>query len=69
VLLGEFPTMDFGLVVLRRALNLPRGSALVLFALGRTVGWIAHAMEQYAVHSLIRPRAAYTGPSPISPEP
>jgi citrate synthase len=65
VLLGEFPTMDFGLVVLRRALNLPRGSALVLFALGRTVGWIAHAMEQYAVHSLIRPRAAYTGPSPI----
>jgi citrate synthase len=38
---------------------------LVLFALGRTVGWIAHAMEQYAVHSLIRPRAAYTGPSPI----
>jgi citrate synthase len=63
-LLGEYPTLDFGLVLLRRALKLPRGSALVLFALGRTAGWIAHAMEQYAVKSLMRPRAAYIGPRP-----
>jgi citrate synthase len=63
-LLGDYPTVDYGLVVLRRALGLPRGSALVLFALGRSAGWIAHAMEQYALDQLIRPRAAYTGPSP-----
>ena len=63
-LLGERPNLDYGLVILRRALGLPRGSALVLFALGRTAGWIAHAMEQYALDQLIRPRAAYTGPSP-----
>jgi citrate synthase len=63
-LLGEYPTVDFALVVARRALALPRGSALVLFALGRTVGWVAHAMEQYAVDRVIRPRAAYTGPAP-----
>jgi len=63
-LLGDHPNLDYGLVILRRALGLPRGSALVLFALGRTAGWMAHAMEQYAVDQLIRPRAAYTGPSP-----
>jgi citrate synthase len=63
-LLGEYPTIDFGLVILQRALGLAHGSALVLFALGRTVGWIAHAMEQYAEDRLIRPRAAYTGPPP-----
>ena len=61
-LLGEYPTLDYGLVMLRRALGLPCGSALVLFAIGRTAGWIAHAIEQYATEGLIRPRAAYIGP-------
>ena len=64
-LLGDHPTLDYGLVILRRALALPRESALMLFALGRTAGWIAHAIEQYALDQLIRPRAAYTGPLPI----
>ena len=36
----------------------------VLFALGRTVGWIAHLIEQYSTDELIRPRARYTGPAP-----
>jgi citrate synthase len=62
--LGAEPTVDFGLVLLRRALGLAEGSALVLFALGRTAGWIAHAIEQYQVSSLIRPRAVYRGPPP-----
>ena len=61
-LLGEYPTVDHGLVILRRALGLPRGSALVMFAIGRTAGWIAHAIEQYAAEGLIRPRAEYKGP-------
>ena len=52
------------LVVLRRALGLPLGSALVLFALGRTAGWIAHVLEQFADNRLIRPRAHYTGHAP-----
>lgn len=63
-LLGEYPTIDYGLVMLRRALGLPRGSALVLFAIGRTAGWMAHAIEQYATEGLIRPRAAYVGSRP-----
>jgi citrate synthase len=60
-LLGERPTVDFGLVTLARALGLPPGSAVALFALGRTVGWIGHAIEQYESGSLIRPRARYIG--------
>jgi citrate synthase len=62
--LQEHPTIDFGLVTLARALGLPDGTALGWFALGRTAGWIAHALEQYASGEMIRPRAHYTGPAP-----
>jgi citrate synthase len=60
--LGELPTIDFALVVLTRVLNLPAGAPLTIFAIGRTIGWIAHAIEQYAQNSVIRPRARYVGP-------
>jgi citrate synthase len=63
-LLGEHPNVDAGLAVTARALGLPRGSALVIFALGRTVGWIGHAVEQYREGRLIRPRARYVGERP-----
>jgi citrate synthase len=62
--LGEHPTIFFGLVVLARALNLPLGSAIALFALGRTIGWIGHSIEQYQANQVIRPRARYIGPPP-----
>ena len=60
-LIGERPTVDFGLATLARALELPSGSAVALFALGRTVGWIGHAIEQYESDAIIRPRARYVG--------
>lgn len=62
--LGEMPTLDFALVAVERVLDLPRGSALTLFAIGRTLGWIGHAIEQYAQDAMIRPRAKYVGPKP-----
>lgn len=58
------PNVDFATVTLERVLGLPKDSALALFLLGRTVGWIAHAIEQAAHGALIRPRARYTGPRP-----
>jgi citrate synthase len=61
-LIGKRPNIDFALALLRRALALPAGAALALFALGRTMGWLAHAIEQYASDRLIRPRARYVGP-------
>lgn len=63
-LVGQGPTLDFGLVAVRRYLQLPAGAAFGLFALGRSLGWIAHALEQRASDTLIRPRAAYVGPRP-----
>lgn len=69
-LLGEAPTLDFGLVALSRSLHLPPHAPLSLFALGRMAGWLAHALEQYQRQHLIRPRADYVGPQPIqSPAP
>lgn len=65
-LIGEFPTVDTTLVIVSRVLNLPKGSALTLFALGRTIGWIGHAIEQYETDRLIRPRARYVGEHPDS---
>ena len=63
-LMGERPTVDFALATVARTLELPQGAAVALFALGRTVGWIGHALEQYRSASLIRPRARYTGEQP-----
>jgi citrate synthase len=42
-----------------------KGQELMVASLGRIAGWIAHAMEQYHAHELIRPRANYTGPLPL----
>lgn len=63
-LVGQHPSLDFALVAVRRHLALPPGAAYGLFALGRSLGWIAHALEQRNGDGLIRPRAAYTGPRP-----
>ena len=61
---GEFVNIDYALAVLVHTLGLPPGNELVLFAMARTVGWIAHASEQLRHGRLIRPRARYIGPAP-----
>lgn len=65
-LTGQLPNVDFGVVTLCRALRLPPGAALALLGIGRTVGWIAHGLEQYQEARLIRPRARYSGEPPQS---
>ena len=66
--LGEAPTIDFALVAVARAFALPSGAALTLFAIGRTIGWIGHAIEQYEKNAIIRPRARYIGALPGAAE-
>src|SRR5512138_269472 len=61
---GEFVNIDYALAVLVHALRMPTGSELALFAMARSVGWIAHASEQLQHGKLIRPRARYVGPAP-----
>ena len=63
-MIGQQPNVDFALAALARAMQLPEGAPLMLFALGRMVGWIGHAIEQYASDALIRPRARYVGEPP-----
>jgi citrate synthase len=63
-LTGRPPNVDFALAAAATALALPRNSALAIFIVGRAVGWIAHAIEQYESSILIRPRARYVGPQP-----
>ena len=46
-----------------RKLNL-EGQEVALAGVGRVIGWLAHANEQYQQHPLLRPRAKYTGPLP-----
>lgn len=63
-LLQDLPNLDFGLAAVTLTYRLPEQAPVLLFALGRTIGWIAHAIEEYARGQLIRPRARYTGPAP-----
>jgi citrate synthase len=44
-----------------------RGASEAIFAIARTAGWIAHAMEEYSIGVEVRPRMIYMGP-PVTPE-
>ena len=59
---GELPSIDFALALLASTCRLPPDAPFILFALGRCVGWLAHALEQVQTGQLIRPRARYVGP-------
>ncbi|WP_214469723.1 citrate synthase [Mesorhizobium sp. dw_380] len=61
---GARPNIDFALAALTRSLGLPRDAPFHLFALGRSVGWAAHMVEQIVSGSIIRPRGRYEGPVP-----
>jgi citrate synthase len=62
--LHQSANLDLAVAVVSKVLGLPRHSGFHLFALGRTVGWIAHAIEQHQSGEFIRPRARYTGAIP-----
>jgi citrate synthase len=63
-LLRKSANLDLAVAVVSKVLALPPHSGFHLFALGRTVGWIAHAVEQHERGTLIRPRARYVGVMP-----
>lgn len=60
-LLGDRPNVDFALAALTAAYDLPPHAPATIFALARSVGWLAHMLEQVASGQLIRPRARYVG--------
>lgn len=58
----------FAGVVMERC-GIPRELFTSTFAVSRTAGWCAHALEQAAARRLIRPSARYTGVAPAVPVP
>ncbi len=55
------PNIDFAIATLARVAGMVRGAGEAMFAVARTAGWIAHALEAYAGAAPLRPRAVYTG--------
>jgi citrate synthase len=55
------PNIDFAIATMARVAGMIRGSGEAVFAVARTAGWIAHALEAYAGPGSLRPRAVYTG--------
>ncbi len=58
-----YPNVDFYSGLTLSALGIPTNMFTVIFALGRTVGWVSHWMEMMndPAQALARPRQLYTG--------
>lgn len=58
-----YPNVDFYSGIIYRALNIPTEMFTVMFAIARTVGWVAHWSEMIAdpMQRIGRPRQLYTG--------
>jgi len=59
---GIYPNLDFYSGFVLHHLKMPTYLFTPIFAVGRTPGWLAHVMEQYADNRIIRPMAEYVGP-------
>ncbi|MFD7921451.1 citrate/2-methylcitrate synthase [Streptomyces sp. NPDC059740] len=67
---GLHANVDLALAVLTVAYDMPATGGETLFALARTAGWIAHAVEEYRESPLrLRPAGRYEGPRPPQPLP
>lgn len=62
--------VDLTLAVLSVSTQMPAEAGETIFAIARTAGWIAHALEEYAEPPLrMRPSGQYHGPRPPQPLP
>lgn len=57
--------VEFYTALLLEALAFPPDAFTCVFAMGRAIGWIAHAREQLESGRLIRPQSLYVGPTPM----
>jgi len=57
-----YPNVDFYSGIILKALGIPTSMFTVIFAVGRTVGWVAHWNEMIGgSYRIGRPRQLYTG--------
>lgn len=57
------PTSTSPFAALASVADMIPGAAQAVFAVARAAGWLAHALEEYARGTPIRPRGIYTGPA------
>jgi len=61
----EIPNVDFALGAFIWLAGMLPEAGETIFAIARTAGWLAHAVEEYDESPLrFRPRARYLGPRP-----
>ena len=60
------PNIELALAVLASVAGMVPGAGEAVFAVARTAGWLAHALEEYARATPIRPRGVYIGQPAIS---
>jgi citrate synthase len=60
-----YPNVDFYSGIIYSAIGIPRSMFTVMFAIARTVGWVAHWQEMIGDPAMRigRPRQLYTGPA------
>ena len=63
-LTGLPPNIDVALAALAAHCQLPADAAFGLFATARSIGLLAHGLEQLGENQVIRPRGRYVGPVP-----
>lgn len=56
------PNLELNAALLLDAVGFPRAAFTPVFAVARSAGWLAHAMEQQRTGRMIRPTAEYVGP-------
>ncbi|MFD5886004.1 citrate synthase [Streptomyces sp. NPDC060334] len=67
---GLHANVDLALAVLTVSCAMPAEAGETVFAVARTAGWIAHALEEYQERPLrMRPSGHYEGPRPPRPMP
>lgn len=68
-LTGLQPNIDVALAALVAHHRLPADAAFGLFATARSIGLLAHSLEQLGEAQVIRPRGRYVGPMPDEVKP
>ena len=57
-----YANVEIYAALILHAVDLPAEMFTPTFAIGRTAGWTAHVLEQFADNRLIRPQSVYVGP-------
>ena len=63
-LTGQLPNIDVAMAALVAHQKLPTDAAFGLYATARSIGLLAHSLEQLSVGQVIRPRGRYVGLMP-----